>query len=93
MKQVQQLTCEQTLLKRNSKEHETRSKLLSVQLEQERSLRQEESQVLARHLAEKTKLCEQLSQQLEDQRGENIVIKRKLELSIRVNYNNLGYFK
>lgn len=80
---VQQLTCEQTLLKRNSKKQETQSDLLSEQLEKERTLRQEENQVLAKYLAEKTKLCEQLNQQLEDQKGENLVIKRKLELSVK----------
>lgn len=80
---VQQLTCEQTLLKRSGKEHETRSSMLAEQLEQEKALRVDESQVLARHLAEKTKLSEQLTQQLEDQRGENLVIKRKSEVSVK----------
>lgn len=80
---VQQLTCEQTLVKRTIKKYETQTDMLNEQLEKERSLRQEENQVLARHLAEKTKLCEQLSQQLEDQKGENLVIKRKLEMNVR----------
>lgn len=80
---VQQLTCEQTLLKRTIKKLETSSDMLTEQLEKERSLRQEENQVLARHLAEKTKLCEQLQQQLEDQKGENLVIRRKMDLSVR----------
>lgn len=80
---VQQLTCEQNLLKRSAKKYETHSDMLNEQLEKERSLRQEENQVLARHLAEKTKLSEQLTQQLEDQKGENLVIKRKLELSVK----------
>lgn len=80
---VQQLTCEQTLSKRDIKKYETQTNLLTEQLDKERTLRQDENQVLARHLAEKTKLCEQLSQQLEDQKGENLVIKRKLELSVK----------
>lgn len=58
--------------------------MLAEQLEQEKNLRVNESQVLARHLAEKTKLSEQLTQQLEDQRGENLVIKRKSEVSVKV---------
>lgn len=58
--------------------------MLAEQLENETTLRQDESQVLARHLAEKTKLSEQLAQQLDDQRGENLVIKRKLDQSVKV---------
>lgn len=80
---VQQLTCEQNLLKKDIKKYETQIDLLTSELKKEKKLRSDETQTLARHLAEKTKSCEHLNQQLEDQKGENLVIKRKLELSVR----------
>ena len=44
----------------------------------------EENEKLTQELEDKNKLIELLTQDVSDQKGENIVIKRKLELSLRV---------
>lgn len=80
---VQQLTCEQTMLKRNCKEQEARVKQLSEDLEKERQKYKEEKERLREQLAEVTKNSEMYKQEAVDQKGENAVIKRKLELSLR----------
>ncbi|KAF2896326.1 hypothetical protein ILUMI_09833 [Ignelater luminosus] len=80
---VQQLTCEQTLLKRATKEQETKAEILAAQLTEARTKRIEEVNELSKNLAEKCKLCELLTQEVADQKGENSVIKRKLEFSLK----------
>lgn len=81
---VQQLTCEQTLLKRQIKEQETKAGMLSAKLSEERVKFAEENEALTRDLAEQTKNCEAYKQEAIDQKGENSVLKRKFELSFRV---------
>lgn len=80
---VQQLTCEQTLLRRATKEQETKVGILSKQLIEEQNKRVEEVAELKSLLAEKTSLNEALTQEITFQKGENCVIKRKLELSLK----------
>jgi chromosome segregation ATPase len=74
---AQQLECEQGPLQRRIVELENCVSSLSQQLQQEQKHRQEENQLLARHLAERTQHIEVLVQQLEDQKGENQVLRRK----------------
>lgn len=82
--QVQQLTCEQTLLKRQIKEQETKVTMLSAKLSEEKAKYTEEVEKLAKELSEKTKLCDQYKQEAVDQKGENALAKRKFEMSLRV---------
>ncbi|XP_072397249.1 coiled-coil domain-containing protein 186-like [Diabrotica undecimpunctata] len=80
---VQQLTCEHTLLKRQIKEQETKANMYSSKLNEERQRYKEENDDLVKKLTDKTKLCEKLSQEATDQKSENIVIKRKYDMSLR----------
>ncbi|KAK3921982.1 Coiled-coil domain-containing protein 186 [Frankliniella fusca] len=77
------LESEQQPLKRKLVEAESKIKALTVDLEEEKRLRQEENSILARHLAESTHKLEQTEQQLEDSQGEIEVLKRKHAASIR----------
>lgn len=78
------MTCEQSALKRSIKEKDTKIEILSSKLSEEKMKFQEECKSLTEQLKEKTKICEALTQEVADQKGENGVIKRKLELSLRV---------
>ena len=78
------MECEQGPLQRQIAELENRILCVSQQLEQEKKQRQEESQLLARHLAERTQKCDSLTQQLEDQKGENQVLRRKQASAFKV---------
>ncbi|CAH1098588.1 unnamed protein product [Psylliodes chrysocephalus] len=80
---VQQLSCEQTLLKRQVKEHETRANCLSTQLNQERIKYKADHEDLNKRLKEVTKLCEEFKQEASDQKSENVLIKRKFDMSLR----------
>uniref|UniRef100_A0A1Y1L396 Uncharacterized protein n=1 Tax=Photinus pyralis TaxID=7054 RepID=A0A1Y1L396_PHOPY len=80
---VQQLTCEQTLLRRATKEQETKVGILSKQLVEEQNKYVEEIAELKSKLAEKTTANDSLTQEIAFQKGENSVIKRKLELSLK----------
>lgn len=80
---VQQLTCEQSLLKRLLKERETKIEIVSSQFAEEKSKLSGEIEVLDKNLGEKSKCCEKLNQELADQKGENVVIKRRMEQSLR----------
>lgn len=80
---VQQLSCEQTLLKRAAKEYETKTRMLQEQLDNEREKFSEEKGALVGQLEEKTTDSDRFRQEVVDQKGENVVIKRKLELSLR----------
>ena len=82
--QAQQLECEQGPLQRRIVELENCVSSLSQQLQQEQKHRQEENQLLARHLAERTQHIEVLVQQLEDQKGENQVLRRKQASALKV---------
>lgn len=80
---VQQLTCEQSLLKRSLKEKETKIDINSSQFLEEKTKLLNEIEVLNRNLGEKTKCCDKLNQELADQKGENVVIKRRMEQSLK----------
>jgi predicted RNase H-like nuclease (RuvC/YqgF family) len=82
--QAQQLECEQVPLQRRIVELENCVSSLGQQLQQEQKHRQEENQLLARHLAERTQHIEVLAQQLEDQKGENQVLRRKQASALKV---------
>ncbi|GFG35746.1 hypothetical protein Cfor_03926 [Coptotermes formosanus] len=81
---AQQLECEQGPLQRQIVELENCVSSLSQQVQQEQKHRQEENQLLARHLAERTQHIEVLVQQLEDQEGENQVLRRKQASALKV---------
>lgn len=72
------------MLKRTIKEHETKLTMLQEQLDSEREKFLEEKQTMVKQLEEKTCDADKFRQEVVDQKGENIVIKRKLELSLRV---------
>ncbi|GJQ74839.1 hypothetical protein Trydic_g21675 [Trypoxylus dichotomus] len=90
---VQQLSCEQSLLKRTNKEQETKANLLNIQLSEDRKKYLAEIEKLSELVSEKSKLCEKLMQDVADQKGENSVIRRKLELSLREVNKELSQYR
>lgn len=58
-------------------------KVLEENLAREKKARIEESEVLERCLTEQTQAAKNLAQQLEDSQGENAVLKRKQQLSMK----------
>lgn len=58
-------------------------KILEEDLSQERKKRREECEILAKHVAEQTQLAQNFAQKLEDSQGENAVLKRKHQTSIK----------
>lgn len=80
---VQQLSCEQTILRRATKEQETKVGILSKQLSEVETKRADEVLELTRQLTDKIKSNENLTQEVAFQKGENQVIKRKLESSLK----------
>ncbi|KAL3289434.1 hypothetical protein HHI36_022859 [Cryptolaemus montrouzieri] len=80
---VHQLTSEQTLIKRSTKEHETKTAMLLGQLSEQKQKHLEEVESLKKSLNEHIQQNAQLKQDLFDQRGENSIIKRKYELSLK----------
>nr|XP_003701393.2 PREDICTED: uncharacterized protein LOC100882727 [Megachile rotundata] len=58
-------------------------KILEEKIAQEQKLRMEECEILAKHLAEQTQAVQNLSQKLEDSQGENAVLKRKQQISMK----------
>ncbi|XP_031825744.1 coiled-coil domain-containing protein 186 isoform X2 [Nomia melanderi] len=58
-------------------------KTLELNLAKEQKTRDEECKILAMHLAEQTQLAQNLAQELEDSQGENAVLKRKQQLSMK----------
>ena len=58
-------------------------KALEESLAREQKTRKEECEILARHLAEQTQAAQNLAQKLEDSQGENAVLKRKQQLSMK----------
>ncbi|XP_030764850.1 coiled-coil domain-containing protein 186 [Sitophilus oryzae] len=80
---VQQLTCEQGILKRQIKEQETKISMLSATLAEERTKLTSENECLKRNLEETQKKIEAAIQEIGDQKGENLVLKRKFDLNLR----------
>jgi predicted RNase H-like nuclease (RuvC/YqgF family) len=87
--QAQLLECEQGPLQRQIGDLESRVSSLTQQLEKEQQQRQDENQLLARHLAERTRRAEVLAQELEDQKGENQVLQRKHASALKVKIDNI----
>lgn len=75
---------EEEPLHRKIKELTKNVDTLNKELEKERSDRNEEKKLVARHLAEKTAKIENLTRELEDLKGENQVMKHKHATAIRV---------
>lgn len=89
---VQQLTCEQTISKRQLKEVETKSELLSTQLCGEREKYQGELADLMGRLDAKERESAKLLQEVQDQRGENTVIRRKLDMQLKVSLSDGQFY-
>ncbi|XP_046750137.1 coiled-coil domain-containing protein 186 isoform X2 [Diprion similis] len=79
----EQLELEQGPLHDQIKELSSKVKLLEVSLSSEKSKRTEECELLARHVAEQTQLARNLAQKLEDSQGENAVLRRKQQISVK----------
>ncbi|EGI64626.1 Uncharacterized protein C10orf118-like protein [Acromyrmex echinatior] len=77
------LESEQGPLRERINELISRVKTLEEDLMQERKKRKEECEILAKHVAEQTKLAQNLAQKLEDSQGENTLLKRKHQTSIK----------
>ncbi|KAL6432709.1 hypothetical protein ACFW04_006252 [Cataglyphis niger] len=58
-------------------------KVLEKDLVQERRKRREECEILAKHVAEQTQQAQDFAQKLEDCQGENAVLKRRHQISIK----------
>ncbi|KAM0733944.1 Coiled-coil domain-containing protein 186 [Formica fusca] len=58
-------------------------KVLEEDLMQERKKRIEECEILAKHVAEQTQRGQDIAQKLEDSQGENAVLKRRHQISIK----------
>ncbi|KAG7200853.1 hypothetical protein KM043_003218 [Ampulex compressa] len=58
-------------------------KCLEAKLTEEQKVRTEECEILAKHIAEQTQLAQNLAQKLEDSQGENAVLKRKQQISMK----------
>lgn len=87
---IQHLTSEQSLLKRSVKEKETKIDILSSQLLEERAKLTSEIEMLNKMLSDKNKTCDKINQELADQKGENLVIKRKMDQSLKVKVKGTG---
>ncbi|XP_018402469.1 PREDICTED: coiled-coil domain-containing protein 186 isoform X2 [Cyphomyrmex costatus] len=77
------LESEQGPLRERINELTSRVKTLEEDLIQERKKRREECEILAKHVAEQTKLAQNFAQKLEDSQGENTLLKRKHQTSIK----------
>ncbi|KOC71021.1 Uncharacterized protein C10orf118 [Habropoda laboriosa] len=80
---VKQLEQEHGPLHERISELTDKIKTLEESLAQERKMRSEECDVLTRRLAEQTQEVQSLVQQLEDSQGENAVLKRKQQISMK----------
>ncbi|KAK9889160.1 hypothetical protein WA026_004441 [Henosepilachna vigintioctopunctata] len=80
---VQHLTSEQTLIKRTTKEHETKAAMLLGQLTEQKQKHLDEMDAIKKNLNLLLQQNSQLKQELFDQKGENSIIKRKYELSLK----------
>lgn len=65
------------------KELTDKIKVLEERIVQEQKVRIEECEILAQHLAEQTQAAQSLAQKLEDSQGENAVLKRKQQISMK----------
>jgi len=58
-------------------------KILEEDLVQERKKRREECEILAKHVAEQTQFAQNFAQKFEDSQGENAILRRKHQVSIK----------
>lgn len=80
---IHQLTSEQTHIKRSTKEHETKAAMLLGQLSEQKQKYLDEIDLLRKNFSEEKEQNSKLKQELYDQKGENTIIKRKYELSLK----------
>ena len=78
------MECEGGPLQKKIKELEGTIEALKKEIDKERTERNEEKKVVARHLAEKTARIETFQTQIDDLRGENQVTKHKNMATVRV---------
>ncbi|KAK0161402.1 hypothetical protein PV327_009876 [Microctonus hyperodae] len=78
-----QLENEQGPLRQQLNEMQEKLRVLEDNLANEKSKRIEECEILAKHIAEQTQLSQNLTQMLEDSKGENCVLRRKHQLLIK----------
>ncbi|KAK0078085.1 hypothetical protein PV325_003060 [Microctonus aethiopoides] len=78
-----QLEHEQGPLRQQLSEMMEKLETLESNLANEKSKRIEECEILAKHIAEQTQLTQNLTQMLEDSKGENCVLRRKHQLLIK----------
>lgn len=79
----QRLEHEQGPLRERIAELVAKVKSLEENLALEERKRMEDCEILAKHVAEQTQLVQNLTQKLEDSEGENAVLKRKHQLSLK----------
>jgi len=77
------LESEQGPLRNCIKELTSRVKTLEEDLMQEQKKRREDCEILAKHVAEQTQLAQNFAQKLEDSQGENALLKRRHQTTIR----------
>lgn len=87
---IQQLTCEQLVHKRTSKEQEAKSTILTSELTEEKTKYAGDIERVNKALEGKSAACEKLAQEIADQIGENAVLKRKFDLSLREVHKELA---
>lgn len=80
---IKQLEQEHGPLREHINQLNNKVKTLEESCAQERKTRIEECEILTRHLAEQTQTAQNLAEQLEDSQGENAVLKRKQQLSMK----------
>lgn len=90
---LKELEREQGPLREQVKELKIKIKEMAEELKEEKKKRVDECEILARHLAEQTKMAEDLKQMLEDSRGENSVLKRKHQMTIKELTREVGQLK
>ncbi|XP_012267065.2 intracellular protein transport protein USO1 isoform X1 [Athalia rosae] len=79
----EQLELEQGPLHDQIRHLTSKVKELEISLASEKRKRTEECELLARHVAEQTQLARNLAQKLEDSQGENAVLRRKQQVSVK----------
>ncbi|XP_057328872.1 coiled-coil domain-containing protein 186 isoform X2 [Microplitis mediator] len=90
---LKELEREQGPLREQVKELKIKIKEMAEELKEEKKKRVDECEILARHLAEQTKMAEDLKQMLEDSKGENSVLKRKHQMTIKELTREVGQLK
>ncbi|XP_060525764.1 coiled-coil domain-containing protein 186 isoform X2 [Cylas formicarius] len=90
---VRELTGEQTALKRRFKEQETKTQLLAASGAEEKARYVEEIEMMRAKIEEQSQQLQRAVQEAEDQKGEKVVVKRKLEHSLREVTRELQHYR